>query len=86
MDKILEKINQSNIDKTFNQLFYNENPLYSLLIILILLMVIYFFLGKLFTFIGFIVSMYYMYKYWKNKENVNKNIKKLFKEYKNLFD
>jgi hypothetical protein len=74
-----------NFYKLMNEFELNENPQYLLLIILISLIIIYFFLGKLFTYIGFIVSMYYMYKYWKNRENVNKNIKKLLKEYKNLF-
>jgi hypothetical protein len=75
----------NNLNKLMSEFELNENPQYLLLIILISLIIIYFFLGKLFTYIGFIVSMYYMYKYWKNRENVNKNIKKLLKEYKNLF-
>jgi len=74
-----------NIIKLINDFNLNENPQYLLLIILVSLIIIYFFLGKIFTYIGFIVSMYYLYKYWKNRENVNKNIKKLLKEYKNLY-
>lgn len=74
-----------NIIKLINDINLNENPQYLLIIILLSLIIIYFFLGKIFTYIGFIVSMYYLYKYWKNRENVNKNIKKLLKEYKNLY-
>lgn len=74
-----------NIIKLINDFNLNENPQYLLIIILLSLIIIYFFLGKIFTYIGFIVSMYYLYKYWKNRENVNKNIKKLLKEYKNLY-
>lgn len=64
----------------------NYEPKYTLILILLFLIICYFVLGKIFAFIGFIVSMYYIYKYWKNRENINKNIQNLFIQYQNLFD
>jgi 4-hydroxybenzoate polyprenyltransferase len=76
----------SNYIENINNFLFNDNPSYILFFILILLLIIYFTLGKLFTYIGFIFCMYYMYRYWKNRENVNKSIKKLFDEYKNILN
>jgi|LakMenEpi03Aug12_release.lakeMendotaPanAssembly.Ray.scaffolds.fasta_scaffold490624_3 hypothetical protein len=64
-------------------LFNSSDPKYSLIIILLTMLVIYYLLGKVFAFIGFIVCMYYLYQYWKNRENINKIINDLFKTYQN---
>jgi len=79
MSTVLDTIN--NIFKSIE----SYEPKYTLILISIFLIICYFVLGKLFTFIGFIVSMYYIYRYWRNRENINKNIQNLFIQYENLF-
>lgn len=76
----------TNVYEYISKLFYSNDPKYSLIIILLTMLLIYYVLGKVFAFIGFIVCMYYIYQYWYNRDNINNKIKKLFIAYENIIN